>query len=125
MCRSCGKLIQFFGIEWRADGGALAISGMPFNCPLFDTRWSRPYLFVGLTGPSCGASSRLGRLIVLSAEDGSVRKEIAIGRKSIFWPAPEGTQVVTNEDGATFIPVARPEQRATVAIEGLLDWHCC
>lgn len=119
-----GDSYNFVAFRWL-DRDLTKAFGIPVNCPLFDVAWSVPRVFLNLTGPECGATELLGRLIVLSAEDASLEKEITIGRKDVAFVAPDGQWAVTSQHGVTFIPIARPDDRTSLPAERLIQWWCC
>jgi len=153
-CDLRGQLSFFFGMGWSPDGQRFATIGKmpPSECCWFlaigsVNGGSPPALFrapsscylngsggwvdndrllVELTGPSCGATDRLGRGVIVDARSGSVISEFPVGRKSALTLSPDGRWVANAYDGGIdIIPLADTAKRIVLPVNGLLVAWCC
>jgi len=115
---------SYFVAIVSAEGRLRSIFRSPSSCYIPFAPWSARELFIPLFGPDCGPDTLTNRVAVVRS-DGAVLREIAIPRKGNAHPSRDGRWVVSVGDGETsYIPVAEPDARIVVPLDGFVSWCC-
>jgi len=110
------------------SGGPPALFRAPSSCYLNGQGgWiDSERILVELTGPTCGATDREGRAVIVDARSGKALGEFPIGRKSALLLSPDGRWVAnSSEGGINVISLADPTQRLVLPMSGTLVSWCC
>jgi hypothetical protein len=115
---------NYFVAIVSGEGGLRSIFRSPSSCYIPFAPWSARELFIPLFGPDCGPDTLTNRVAVVRS-DGAVLREIAIPRKGNAHPSRDGRWFVSVGDGETsYIPVADPDARIVVPLDGFVSWCC-
>gem|GEM_PF-3287899 len=109
-------------------GGPPALFRAPSSCYLNGQGgWiDADRILVELTGPSCGATDRQGRGVIVDTRSGKALGEFPIGRKSALLLSPDGRWVANDVDGGIeIISLADPTARTVLPVSGALVSWCC
>jgi len=108
-------------------GGLPALFRAPSSCYLNGQGgWiDADRILVELTGPTCGATDRQGRAVIVDARSAKVLGEFPIGRKSALLLSPDGRWVANDADGGIeIIALADPAARTVLPLSGVLvSWR--
>jgi hypothetical protein len=115
---------NYFVAIVSAEGRLRSIFRSPSSCYIPFAPRSARELFIPLFGPDCGPDTLTNRVAVVRS-DGAVLREIAIPRKGNAHPSRDGRWFVSVGDGETsYIPVADPDARIGVPLDGFVSWCC-